>query len=127
MRWPVVDGKETRWRYREGSDPYVKPGKGIEFYGNKDGTRADHRGALRAARGIPRQEFDVWLVTGRVLEHWHSGSMTMRVPELYKAFPSARVLHACGRRAGPGHQRGRGGPRGFPPRRNPDPRRHQGP
>jgi len=28
-------------------------------------------------------------VTGRVLEHWHSGSMTMRVPELYKAFPGA--------------------------------------
>jgi nitrate reductase (cytochrome) len=24
-----------------------------------------------------------------VLEHWHSGSMTMRVPELYRSFPSA--------------------------------------
>jgi nitrate reductase NapA len=21
LRWPVVDGKETRWRYKEGSDP----------------------------------------------------------------------------------------------------------
>ncbi|MOA33223.1 Periplasmic nitrate reductase precursor [compost metagenome] len=31
-------------------------------------------------------------MTGRVLEHWHSGSMTMRVPELYKAFPGARVF-----------------------------------
>ena len=38
---------------------------------------------------VPDQEFDLWLVTGRVLEHWHSGSMTMRVPELYKAFPGA--------------------------------------
>jgi nitrate reductase (cytochrome) len=28
-------------------------------------------------------------VTGRVLEHWHSGSMTRRVPELYRAFPDA--------------------------------------
>src|SRR5690606_22190310 len=34
LRWPVVDGKETLWRYREGLDPYVKPGKGFEFYGN---------------------------------------------------------------------------------------------
>ena len=34
----------------------------------------------------------MWLVTGRVLEHWHSGSMTMRVPELYKAFPGAKVF-----------------------------------
>src|SRR5262249_38426194 len=37
LRWPVVNGKETRWRYREGLDPYVKEGKGIEFYGNPDG------------------------------------------------------------------------------------------
>src|SRR5690606_10987791 len=37
LRWPVVDGKETRWRYREGSDPYVKAGTGFQFYGNKDG------------------------------------------------------------------------------------------
>jgi nitrate reductase NapA len=31
-------------------------------------------------------------VTGRVLEHWHSGSMTRRVPELYRAFPNAVVF-----------------------------------
>ena len=24
-----------------------------------------------------------------MLEHWHSGSMTLRVPELYRAFPGA--------------------------------------
>ena len=24
LRWPVVDGKETLWRYKEGSDPYAK-------------------------------------------------------------------------------------------------------
>ncbi|MGR5457071.1 molybdopterin dinucleotide binding domain-containing protein, partial [Vibrio alfacsensis] len=27
--------------------------------------------------------------TGRVLEHWHTGTMTRRVPELYKAVPDA--------------------------------------
>ena len=37
LRWPVVNGKETRWRYREGYDPYVKAGKGVEFYGFPDG------------------------------------------------------------------------------------------
>ena len=48
----------------------------------------------------PDTEFDIWLVTGRVLEHWHSGSMTMRVPELYKAFPGARCfMHAEDARA----------------------------
>ena len=37
LRWPVVDGKETLWRYREGYDPYVKPGEGVRFYGRPDG------------------------------------------------------------------------------------------
>ena len=37
LRWPVVDGKETRWRYREGLDPYVKPGAKLRFYGRPDG------------------------------------------------------------------------------------------
>jgi nitrate reductase NapA len=37
MRWPVVDGKETLWRFREGYDPYVKKGEGVRFYGNPDG------------------------------------------------------------------------------------------
>ncbi len=37
LRWPVVNGKETLWRYKEGSDPYVKAGTGYQFYGFPDG------------------------------------------------------------------------------------------
>ena len=37
LRWPVVDGKETLWRFREGYDPYVKAGEGVKFYGKPDG------------------------------------------------------------------------------------------
>ena len=89
LRWPVVDGKETRWRYREGYDPYVEKGAGLQFYGNPD-KRANIMGApYEPPAESPDQEYDLWLVTGRVLEHWHSGSMTLRVPELYKAFPGA--------------------------------------
>ncbi|MFX6103677.1 molybdopterin dinucleotide binding domain-containing protein, partial [Acinetobacter baumannii] len=39
----------------------------------------------------PDQDYPFWLATGRVLEHWHTGSMTARVPELYKAVPDALV------------------------------------
>ncbi|HEY6815316.1 MAG TPA: periplasmic nitrate reductase subunit alpha [Croceibacterium sp.] len=92
IRWPVVDGQETRWRYREGSDPYVKAGKGFEFYGNKDGRAVIWALPYEPPAESPDAEYDMWLVTGRVLEHWHSGSMTMRVPELYKAFPAAVVF-----------------------------------
>ncbi|WP_420408456.1 periplasmic nitrate reductase subunit alpha [Hoeflea sp.] len=89
LRWPVVDGQETRWRYREGYDPYVKPGEGVRFYGRPDGKAVILAVPYEPPAESPDDEFDVWLVTGRVLEHWHSGSMTMRVPELYKAFPGA--------------------------------------
>jgi nitrate reductase (cytochrome) len=91
MRWPVVDNKETRWRYREGLDPYVKEGQGINFYGNKDGRAIIFGFPYEPPAEAPDEEYDMWLVTGRVLEHWHSGSMTMRVPELYKAVPMAMV------------------------------------
>jgi len=92
MRWPVVDGKETRWRYREGYDPYVKEGEGLRFYGRPDGRAVILAAPYEPPAESPDKEYDFWLVTGRVLEHWHSGSMTMRVPELYRAFPGARVF-----------------------------------
>ena len=41
---------------------------------------------------VPDAEYDLWLCTGRVLEHWHTGTMTRRVPELYRAFPDAVIF-----------------------------------
>lgn len=89
LRWPVVDGKETRWRYREGLDPYVKAGEGVAFYGFEDKKARIFALPYEPPAEAPDKEYDTWLVTGRVLEHWHSGSMTRRVPELHKAVPSA--------------------------------------
>ncbi|WP_448208319.1 nitrate reductase catalytic subunit NapA [Azospirillum sp. sgz302134] len=92
LRWPVVNGKETKWRYREGFDPYVKPGEGVKFYGNKDGKANVFALPYEPPAEMPDAEFPFWLSTGRVIEHWHSGSMTLRVPELRKAFPNAVVF-----------------------------------
>jgi nitrate reductase NapA len=89
LRWPVVDGKETLWRFREGYDPYVKPGKRVDFYGKPDGKAVIFALPYEPPAEVPDKEFDLWLVTGRVLEHWHSGSMTRRVPELHRAVPNA--------------------------------------
>lgn len=88
-RWPVVDGKETLWRYREGFDPFVKAGEGVRFYGHKDGKAVIFALPYEPAAESPDEEYDLWLSTGRVLEHWHTGSMTRRVPELHRAFPEA--------------------------------------
>ncbi|MEE8625238.1 MAG: molybdopterin-dependent oxidoreductase, partial [Acidiferrobacterales bacterium] len=106
LRWPVVNGRETRWRFREGYDPYVARGSGFQFYGNKDNKAKIFALPYEPPAESPDKSYDLWLATGRVLEHWHSGSMTQRVPELYKAFPDAVVyMH-------PDDARGRGLRRG---------------
>jgi len=92
LRWPVVDGKETLWRYREGYDPYVKKGEGVKFYGKPDGKATIIALPYQPAAEAPDAEYDLWLCTGRVLEHWHTGTMTRRVPELYRAFPDSVVF-----------------------------------
>ncbi|GAA5317634.1 MAG: periplasmic nitrate reductase subunit alpha [Candidatus Pelagadaptatus aseana] len=89
LRWPVVNGKETLWRFREGSDPYVKAGTGFQFYGKPDNRAVIFALPYEPPAESPDKEFDLWLCTGRVLEHWHSGSMTRRVPELHKSMPNA--------------------------------------
>jgi nitrate reductase NapA len=87
----VVNGRETRWRYREGTDPYVPAGSGFRFYGNEDGKAVIFGLPYEPPAESPDEDFPFWLVTGRILEHWHSGSMTRRVPELYRAAPNAVV------------------------------------
>ena len=96
----MVDGKETLWRFREGYDPYVKKtnpsvAKGdVFFYGKKgnEGRANIIFAPYEPAAESPDKEYDLWLCTGRVLEHWHSGSMTQRVPELHRAVPDAVVF-----------------------------------
>jgi nitrate reductase NapA len=109
LKWPVVNGKEVAWRFNEQYDPYVKKGAGIEFYGtlfkaiptgNLDGITDPKPVSLAGKAKIffrpyaapaeqPDSNYDLWLSTGRVLEHWHSGTMTRRVPELHRAVPAA--------------------------------------
>ncbi len=91
LRWPVVDNKETLWRFREGFDPYVKKGESLRFYGKPDGKAVIFALPYEPPAEVPDNDYDLWLVTGRVLEHWHSGSMTQRVPELHRAYPDALV------------------------------------
>ncbi|MGI1988110.1 nitrate reductase catalytic subunit NapA [Shewanella glacialipiscicola] len=92
LRWPVVNGKETLRRFVEGSDPYVKAGEGFKFYGKPDGKAVIFALPYEPAAEEPNEEYDLWMSTGRVLEHWHTGSMTARAPELYRAYPDAQIF-----------------------------------
>lgn len=101
LRWPVVeqpDGsyRETRFRFSEFDDPFVKKGNGIEFYHSttNDGRAQIWFNPYEAHPEEPDDEYPFWLCTGRVLEHWHTGSMTMRVKQLRGAMPNTYVeLH----------------------------------
>ena len=112
LKWPVVDGKETEWRFNADYDPYArKAGNGkFAFYGKA--LKVIGQGDLKGPKKelgklklpnkakiflrhyaepaeVPSSEYPLWLCTGRILEHWHTGTMTMRVPELYRAAPQA--------------------------------------
>ena len=91
LRWPVVDGRETRWRYREGFDPYVQEGEDVTFYGNPDGRAAIWARPYEPPAEGPDADYPFWLTTGRVLEHWHTGTVTRRVRELHRAVPAAQA------------------------------------
>jgi nitrate reductase NapA len=98
LKWPVVDGKETEWRFNERYDSYVTKGSGFDFYG--PALKALPSGDLdkvtdskkTSLAGKAKINYDLWLCTGRVLEHWHTGTMTRRVPELHRAVPSAQLF-----------------------------------
>ena len=109
LKWPVVNGKETHWRFNEQHDPYVKKGAGFEFYGKlfksipsgdldkvTDPKPVSIAGKAKiffrpyaAPVEMPDANYDLMFCTGRVLEHWHTGTMTRRVPELHRAVPAA--------------------------------------
>src|SRR5690625_290998 len=91
LRWPVVNGQETLWRYREGYDPYVEKGSEVQFYGKPDNRALIYALPYEPPAESPDEEYPFWLSTGRVLEHWHTGTMTQRVEELNLAMPYALV------------------------------------
>ena len=93
VMWPHVNGVSTKWRYNGEYDPAARQGD-FDFYG-----KPDHRAWVwfrpyEVPPESPDEEYPFWLDTGRVIEHWHTGSMTRRVPVLHQAMPSAYVeLH----------------------------------
>ncbi len=98
LRWPVVeqpDGswRETKFRFVAGEDPFVTEGSSLEFYHS---TTDDGRAQIwfhdyQLPPEVPDEAYPLWLCTGRVLEQWHTGTMTGRVSQLNRAMPTAYV------------------------------------
>ncbi len=103
LQWPCpdVNSPGTAKRYVRGQDPIMEMPKIVKvprhmmiyFYGDKK-----HEGKanvfLRPYKGPeepPDKDYPFFLTTGRVIEQWHTGTMTMRVPEIARSQPNAYV------------------------------------
>jgi nitrate reductase (cytochrome) len=88
--WPAAGDEPTRWRYHAAHDPAADRARGaFDFYG-----RADHRARIwlrphEAPVERPDREYPYTLVTGDVLEHAGTGTLTRRIPALHRAVPRA--------------------------------------
>jgi len=103
LQWPCPDVKSpgTAKRYVRGRDPImdmpdikkVPPQSMIYFYADKKGQGRANVFLRKyvGAQEVPDKEFPFFLTTGRVIEHWHTGTMTMRVPETARSQPNAYV------------------------------------
>ncbi len=103
LQWPCPTGADTgssrRYVYDEDLhlQRLVRNGEvqvgddGIYFYGYDDGKAKIFKRPHAPPAEVPDAEYPLYLTTGRVVQHWHSGTMTMRVPYLKKAVPSAFI------------------------------------
>jgi len=92
LQWPCPTETHpgTVRRYVGGEDPFVSPGKKIEFYGQPDKRAVVFLRAYEPSPEQPNDEYPFTLTTGRVLEQWHTGTITYRIPELRQASGRAR-------------------------------------
>jgi nitrate reductase NapA len=97
LRWPVVEQpdhtwRETKFRFSKFDDPYATKAD-VQFYHSvtKDDRALIWFHPWEAPPERPDADFPLWLCTGRVIEHWHTGTITMRIPQLARAMPQAYV------------------------------------
>lgn len=92
VHWPLVNDRETKWRFNTAFDPAADRKRGaFDFYGNADGRAWIWLRPYDVPVESPDSQYPLWLSTGPVLEHWGGGAMTQRIPTLHHAAPAAYV------------------------------------
>lgn len=102
VRWPTPtpDHPGTARRYVKGEDPLLDAGPyaddtlqpgDTKFYARPDGRAVIWLRPMKGPAEPADAEYPYVLSTGRVIEHWHTGTMTMKAPELLRAQPECYV------------------------------------
>ena len=90
---PTEDHPGTKRRYVKGEDPVVAadwPTR-MQFYGKPDNRAVVWMRPQKDPEEVPDAEYPVYYTTGRVIEHWHTGTMTMQCKELKHTKSRAEV------------------------------------
>lgn len=90
---PTEDHPGTTIRYVRGEDPNIPADypKKYHFYGKPDGRAVVWFRPQKPPAEPAGGEYPFTLTTGRVIDHWHTATMTGKVPEIARSFPSAYV------------------------------------
>ncbi len=109
LQWPCPSTDHppgTYKRYVRGMDPMFEHEGFIAKFGKKMPTdrpfyfymdkKNEGRANiwLRPYAGpgeVPDKDYPFYLTTGRVIEQWHTGTMTMRIPEISRAHPNGYI------------------------------------
>lgn len=93
LRWPCPDPSHpgTTRRFVKGDDPLLDGDSSLKdgetkFYSAPDQRATVWLRPVQEPAELADAEYPMVLTTGRVLEHWHTGTMTMRAPELRNAY-----------------------------------------
>jgi len=96
--WPMLSEshQETKLRYVKGEDPLVPadhPTR-MKFYGRPDGKAVVWLRPQKPPEEVIDVEYPFYYTTGRVLEHWHTATMTKNCKELRQAnYESMAEIH----------------------------------
>ncbi|RME04837.1 MAG: nitrate reductase [Planctomycetota bacterium] len=98
LRWPCPSTSHpgTKRRYVVGEDPLAKKGKKgeLDFYG-----KPHHKAVIWLYQPNPKPQdpptpkYPFILTTGRILEHWHTMTMTGRLEKLKNIHPNFLQIH----------------------------------
>ncbi len=91
---PTEDHPGTKRRYLPGQDPMAKGTGRFDFYGKHDGRATVWLDSQEEPLDPYTDEYPLILNTGRILEHWHSMTITGPVPELKGIHPDYLEIHA---------------------------------
>ncbi len=92
LRWPVptVDHPGTTHRFVKGDPLFPEEkarGRRMYFYGKPEGKAIIFARPDKGPEEPTDEQYPIALTTGRVLELWHTNTMTGQVPQLNRAVP----------------------------------------